>query len=407
MRGFTGQDDETGETIIKYGKSLKALAEREESAIWIELDDVFEHDVSLAQAILGNAKRYVSLFSDAIAELLPEFRTKENIHKDVLDIFIEHRTLAEQASNTGEENQTKDQFEKYPPQLLRRFEVYFKAPSSQRPVSVREVKAQCIGKLVSVKGIVTRCTDVRPMITVATYTCDKCGNEAYQPVNGYSYMPIDRCPSVECRVNKSNGRLHFQTRASRFIKFQELKLQEHSDQVPVGNIPRSITVIAKGENTRLVLPGDHVAITGIFLPSMRTGYKQLIGGLISETFLDAHRIARMNKTEDDEMSEEAMPIDEARELASEENFYEKLAKSIAPEIYGHDDLKKALCLLLVGGVDTSPHGMKIRGNINLCLMGDPGVAKSQLLAFIDRLAPRSKFKTHKAIFSLKMTFLSL
>ena len=75
---------------------------------------------------------------------------------------------------------------------------------------------------------------------------------------------------------------------------------------------------------------------------------------------------------------------------SEDDFYEKLSTSIAPEIYGHEDVKKALLLLLVGGVDRSPKGMKIRGSINICLMGDPGVAKSQLLGFIDRLAPRSK-----------------
>ena len=76
---------------------------------------------------------------------------------------------------------------------------------------------------------------------------------------------------------------------------------------------------------------------------------------------------------------------------TEEDFYEKLACSLAPEIYGHEDVKKALLLLLVGGVDCTPHGMKIRGNINILLMGDPGVAKSQLLSYIDRIAPRSKF----------------
>ena len=76
--------------------------------------------------------------------------------------------------------------------------------------------------------------------------------------------------------------------------------------------------------------------------------------------------------------------------STEDDFYEKLASSIAPEIYGHEDVKKALLLLLVGGVDKTPQGMKIRGNINICLMGDPGVAKSQLLGYIDRLAPRSK-----------------
>ncbi|XP_074604581.1 minichromosome maintenance 7 [Brevipalpus obovatus] len=398
---FFGDD---GTTSLKYGSDLQALAEREKTAIWIELDDLFEHDDSIAVSVINNAKRYITIFSDAVSELLPEFRTRDNIPKDVLDVFIEHRIQAELQARGGDDGMTpSDAQNKYPPQLMRKFEVYFKAPTSQRPVSVREIKAQHIGKLVTVKGIITRCTDVRPMITVATYTCDKCGNEAYQPINSYSYMPIDRCPSIECRTNKSGGRLHFQVRASRFIKFQELKLQEHSDQVPVGNIPRSLTVMCKGENTRQVLPGDHVAITGIFLPSLRTGFKQLIGGLISETFLDAHRIVRMNKTEDDEVNDDCMPEEEAKSLAADPDFFQKLSQSIAPEIYGHEDLKKALCLLLVGGVDTSPYGMKIRGNINLCLMGDPGVAKSQLLAFIDRLAPRSQYTTGRGSSGVGLT----
>ena len=77
-------------------------------------------------------------------------------------------------------------------------------------------------------------------------------------------------------------------------------------------------------------------------------------------------------------------------FSQDDDFYLKLASSIAPEIYGHEDIKKALLLLLVGGVDKNPSGMKIRGNINICLMGDPGVAKSQLLSYMDRLAPRSQ-----------------
>lgn len=101
------------------------------------------------------------------------------------------------------------------------------------------------------------------------------------------------------------------------------------------------------------------------------------------------RVVRLNKTEDEEMELDGLSDEELREIG-EEDFYEKLAASIAPEIYGHEDVKKALLLLLVGGIDRKPNGMKIRGTINICLMGDPGVAKSQLLKFIDRLAPRSK-----------------
>ena len=99
----------------------------------------------------------------------------------------------------------------------------------------------------------------------------------------------------------------------------------------------------------------------------------------------------LNKTEDDELSAQELSEEEIKQIA-EDDFYEKLATSIAPEIYGHEDVKKALLLLLVGGVDNKPRGMKIRGNINVCLMGDPGVAKSQLLGYIDRLAPRSKLE---------------
>ncbi len=104
------------------------------------------------------------------------------------------------------------------------------------------------------------------------------------------------------------------------------------------------------------------------------------------------------------MSLEALSDEELRGI-SEEDFYEKLAVSVAPEIYGHEDVKKALLLLLVGGVDRRPNGMKIRGSINICLMGDPGVAKSQLLKFIDRLAPRSKFpKTSYGILEVVRRF---
>ncbi|XP_078390033.1 DNA replication licensing factor MCM7 [Cetorhinus maximus] len=303
---------------------------------------------------------------------------------------------------TRDPNEVHDAQNQYPQELLRRFEVYFKPPSTAKPKVIRDVKADSIGKLVTVRGIVTRVTEVKPMMVVATYTCDQCGAETYQPIQSPSFMPLIMCPSRECQTNKSGGRLYLQSRGSKFIKFQEIKIQEHSDQVPVGNIPRSMTVYSRGENTRLAQPGDHVSITGIFLPMMRTGFRQVVQGLLSETYLEAHRISQMNKTEDDELGAQELSEDELKQI-TEEDFYEKLAASIAPEIYGHEDVKKALLLLLVGGVDQSPKGMKIRGNINICLMGDPGVAKSQLLCYIDRLAPRSQYTTGRGSSGVGLT----
>ncbi|GFW36909.1 DNA replication licensing factor mcm7-B [Trichonephila clavipes] len=110
----------------------------------------------------------------------------------------------------------------------------------------------------------------------------------------------------------------------------------------------------------------------------------------------------MNKTEEDESNEQEMTQAEAEEIRNTYN-YDMMASSIAPEIFGHHDVKKALLLLLVGGVDRNPNGMKIRGNINICLMGDPGVAKSQLLSYIDRLAPRSQYTTGRGSSGVGLT----
>lgn len=392
--------EKDGDKVLKYGMQLTKLAHREQVSLTINLDDIAEQYEELADAIQENTRRYANLFADAIHDMLPNYRTRQVEDKDILDVYIRQRLKIE--SRFHEEGEYRDPRNRYPPELLRRFEVYFKNKDAEEQLSVREVKAEHIGKLISVKGIVTRCTEVKPMLVVATYTCDQCGSETYQPISSLSFMPLIMCNSDDCRVNKSAGRLYLQSRGSKFMKFQEIKIQEHSDQVPEGNIPRTMTIHARGELTRLVLPGDHVSITGIYLPIVKTGFRQIAQGLLADTFLDANRIVKMNKTEDDELNEQVMSLAEAEEIKNNYN-YDKMAISIAPEIFGHEDVKKALLLLLVGGVDRNPNGMKIRGNINICLMGDPGVAKSQLLSYIDRLAPRSQYTTGRGSSGVGLT----
>ncbi|XP_067668425.1 DNA replication licensing factor mcm7-like [Haliotis asinina] len=401
LKEFYQDGDKRGKDFV-YAQQLVKLAHREQVSLEIDLEHVREYEPDLADAIVENARRYGNLFADAVQELLPMYKERDIVNKDTLDVYIEHRMLMEQRSHPDGQEVTRDPMNRYPPELMRRFEVYFKAQGDQKHSAIREVKAEHIGKLVCVKGIVTRATEVKPMMTVATYTCDTCGNETYQPINSPSFMPLLMCPSQDCTVNRSGGRLYLQTRGSKFAKFQEIKIQEHSDQVPVGNIPRSMTIFCRGETTRLAQPGDHVSVTGIFLPMVKTGFGQVQQGLLSETYMETHRIIKMNKTEDDELDAQELSEEELKQLA-EDDFYDKLASSIAPEIYGHEDVKKALLLLLVGGVDQSPKGMKIRGNINICLMGDPGVAKSQLLSYIDRLAPRSQYTTGRGSSGVGLT----
>ncbi|XP_014254336.1 DNA replication licensing factor Mcm7 [Cimex lectularius] len=394
--------DEEGGTFFKYANQLTKLANREQTTLTVELDDIFEFDNSLVEPIIENAKRYINILADIVQDLLPDYKTQDNIAKDAFDIYIEHRILLQNRANaahTGGNN--RDPLNSYPKELMRRFEIYFKNLTTSKHTNIRDVKAQYIGKLVTVRGVVTRASEVKPLVVVATYTCDQCGAETYQPVTSMSFMPILACPSEECKSNKTSGKLYLQSRGSKFTKFQELRIQEHSDQVPMGTIPRSLMVFCRGETTRQCAPGDHIELTGIYLPLLRSGWQQLRAGLISETYLEAHRIEPLNKL-DDKMGEGELSEEEIKQLAGDD-FYQKLAASLAPEIYGHEDVKKALLLLLVGGVDKSPDGMRIRGNINICLMGDPGVAKSQMLSYIQRLSRRAQYTTGRGSSGVGLT----
>lgn len=395
--------NERNEVVPKYQETLTKIANRECVHLYVDVGDVEKFNQDLANEIYENTTRYVKLFAAAMDEILPSYKTKNLIDKDPLDIFIEQRNFIAEKNNQRQQtgSHTSQQAtgrpaiivteNAYPPDLIRRFEVSFK-PASFKSMPIRSVLADSLGHLINIRGIVTRVTDVKPMIRIVTYTCDMCGSESFQCVEGKEYTPLSQCTSQICQSQKVVGRINPQTRGSKFVKCQEIKLQEMSDQVPTGHIPRAVNVWAFGELTRLCAPGDHVSVSGVFLTEEKPAYRARTGGLSCDTYIEAHYISKMTKTDDDELTLDPMTMEEAEELANrEDNFLNKLSSSIAPEIYGHDQLKKALLLLLVGGVDTSPHGMRIRGNVNICLMGDPGVAKSQLLSFIDRLAIRSKY----------------
>ncbi|CAG7818629.1 unnamed protein product [Allacma fusca] len=401
-----------GSKDFKYAKQLTALANREQTAITVELDDLAEYvqatNETLVDNIEKNARRYVSILGECVAELLPSFKTRETSAKDALDVFVEHRLRAA-ATNRAQDNMETDEAvnlaaieAQFPSDLLRRFEVYFKPRSITKLVAIRDLRSSQIGKLVTVHGTIIRASEVRPLLSVATYSCDSCSAETFQPIAGSSFTPLSACNSEYCKGNKTGGRLQLQTRGSKFGRFQELKIQEQSTDVPAGHVPRCLTVHCCGENTRAGAAGDHVSVTGIFLPQAKsTAFAQMSAGLITDTFLDAHKVAPISKWDEGELGDE-LTDEELAEIA-DVDFYEKLAASIAPEVYGHEDVKKTLLLMLVGGVERTVGGLKIRGSINVCLMGDPGVAKSQLLSYIDRLAPRSQMTSGRGSTGVGLT----
>lgn len=299
----------------------------------------------------------------------------------------------------------------FPPELTRRYTLNFKpltpAQSSNerdyKAFAVRNVRGDSLGSLITVRGITTRVSDVKPAVLINAYTCDRCGSEVFQPVTTKQYMPLTECLSDECTQNNSKGQLFLSTRASKFVPFQEVKIQEMADQVPVGHIPRTLTVHCHGSQTRQLNPGDIVDIAGIFLPTPYTGFRAIRAGLLTDTYLEAQYITQHKKT----YNEQALDSRTLRKIEQHRrsgNMYEYLSRSIAPEIYGHLDVKKALLLLLIGGVTKEMgDGMHIRGDINICLMGDPGVAKSQLMRYIAKVAPRGVYTTGRGSSGVGLT----
>ncbi|KAI9491822.1 MCM2/3/5 family-domain-containing protein [Zychaea mexicana] len=386
----------------KYMNILQKVVNREETVVTIELDDLAEHEDSTDRVVANirrNTRRYIDLLCEVIDSLCATLTPQNGDigYKDsVLDVIIDQRRVRDQS-------RAQESTDTFPPALTRRYEVFIKPLSKDEALSVRQIGGTQLGQLVTVRGIVTRVSDVKPHLQVNTYSCDTCGSEIFQEIKQRQFTPLVECPAEECRSNNVKGRLYMMTRACKFLAFQEVKLQELADQVPVGHIPRTMTLHMYGAMCRQLSPGDVCHTSGIFLPMPYTGFKALRAGLLTDTYMEAQHVYRLKKQYDQiELSpEDAQKIEE---LKSDPNIYEKLARSIAPEIYGHDDVKKTLLLLLVGGVTkVVGDGMKIRGDINICLMGDPGVAKSQLLKFIAKVAPRGVYTTGRGSSGVGLT----
>jgi DNA replication licensing factor MCM7 len=296
----------------------------------------------------------------------------------------------------------------FPAELTRRYTLTFKPRTDEdnkplKALAVREVRGEHLGHLITVRGIATRVSDVKPSAQVNAYSCDRCGCEIFQPIGTKSYGPLTECPSEDCKTNQAKGQLFPSTRASKFLSFQEVKIQEMADQVPVGHIPRTLTILCHGTLVRKINPGDVIDCAGIFLPTPYTGFKAIRAGLLTDTYLEAQHVTQHKKAYED-LAVDARVFKRIEQYRDSGHIYEYLAKSIAPEIYGHLDVKKALLLLLVGGVTKEMgDGMRIRGDINICLMGDPGVAKSQLLKYITKVAPRGVYTTGRGSSGVGLT----
>jgi len=212
-----------------------------------------------------NTLRYERYFYDACAAELPEHDQDFNaegggLAKELVQKWRQRRVAQIQAESG---QQVVDQI---PPQLKNSFSIRFKPRSSIQTLKLREINANHVGSLVQLDCLVLRVSGVKPKVEVVTYNCEVCGAEVFQTVEGERYTPPKECASQRCKDNKQTGKLNQNLRTCKFVRYQEVRVQEMSQHVPVGGVPRSMTVMVGGDLTRHILPGDAVTITGVYIP---------------------------------------------------------------------------------------------------------------------------------------------
>ncbi|KAF2676823.1 MCM-domain-containing protein [Lentithecium fluviatile CBS 122367] len=290
--------------------------------------------------------------------------------------------------------------------------------------NLRDLNPGDMDKLVSVKGLVIRTTPIIPDMKDAFFKCSVCNHTVKVDIDRGKITEPTRCPRAVCESANSMQIVH---NRSGFADKQVIKLQETPDMIPDGQTPHSVSLCAYDELVDVCKAGDRVEITGIFkCNQVRINPRQRSVKNIFKTYVDALHIQKVDKkrmgidasTIEEELAEHAAgDIEETRKVSEEEeakikataqrpDVYELLSRSLAPSIYEQDDVKKGILLQLFGGTNKSFEkggSPRYRGDINILLCGDPSTAKSQLLQYVHRIAPRGVYTSGKGSSAVGLT----
>jgi replicative DNA helicase Mcm len=261
--------------------------------------------------------------------------------------------------------------------------------------SLRQINSEIISKMTSVSGMVVRSSEVKPLAKEVTYKCLDKHISKFTLLDGMSLNASVKCQTPNCKHTS----LAIIPEASRFIDFQILRLQELPEDLPPGQLPHYVNVSIKQDLVDYARPGDRIVLTGI----VRIEQERISGVSKSESalyrlrmdgnnveFIGGKGIKSSRRTEREEISPDEEKL--VKSLAKNPDIYDRLIASFAPHIRGHSLFKEAILLLIVGSTQrVLTDGTKIRGDINVFLVGDPGTAKSEMLKFCARIAPRGLY----------------
>lgn len=277
-------------------------------------------------------------------------------------------------------------------------EIFVRIRDLQTTVNIRDLKHYHLDTLIKIKGVITKRTAVYPKLKKAYFTCNKCG-ETKGPffVNGKEDLNIG-----SCLICQSSGPFQIETLQTVYRNYQKLTLQESPGSVPPGRVPRQKEIIVTNDLVDTIRPGDEVEITGIFTSRYESSANIKHSFPVFTTLIEANCVKRLNDIEVGELTDEDKI--EIRKLAKNPNIANLIFSSIAPSIYGNDFIKKAITLAMFGGVSKDIQGKhKIRGDINVLLLGDPGTAKSQFLKYLQKAFHRSVYTTGKGASAVGLT----
>ncbi len=258
--------------------------------------------------------------------------------------------------------------------------VRFKNFPSTRRLLVKQIDCSVINKFVAVEGIVRRVTDVRPYVVKAVYRCQTCGESLEFPTDG-SKIP----KSIKCQCR---GKMELQVNESKLTNVQRIEIQDLPENLDSGEPPRLLRVVLMDELAGSVLPGDKVIINGIARAMIDKNSSAILDVYLEANSLEyiQQDVRSLQITESDKKK--------IKELANRPDIYDLFVKSIAPSIKGYETVKLAIVLQLFGGVSrVNPDGTRVRGDIHILLVGDPSVAKSQILRAVKQIAPRAVLTT--------------
>ena len=348
----TFRDPNTGR--LKYRDRIRTMTLMGQKSVVIDFSDLYMFDADLAKTLIDEPDQMLEYLSEAIRSVA----------------YIENAEYAKSV-------------DKFFPRIR----------GLTQTVPLRKLRSEHVGKLIAIEGILVRATPIRQKVVKAVFKhlLPGCEQEFTWPPKG-EVGEILETPPICPFCNKATGGFKFIPEKSKFTDWQKIVIQEKPEEIPAGQLPRSIEVILTGDLVDIARPGDRVIVTGIvrIKQERKKTSKPIFEPYIEANYVEVHQkvLEEVEITQEDE--------EKIIKLSKDPWIHKKIIASIAPSIYGLWDIKEAIALLLFGGVPKIlEDGTKIRGDIHVLIIGDPGMAKSQLLQYVARIAPRGVYTSGK------------